>query len=178
MTHLALLRGINVGGKAKLPMKELTAIFAAAGATNIRTYIQSGNVLFESPLPEPLIAAVTNEIARTYGYPGRIVLRSASELAAAYKSNPFAKAGTPIETLHVYFLADKPGPAAVKSLDADRSPGDSFALRNREIYLHLPNGMARTKLTNAYFDSKLKTTSTARNWNTVGKLVGLLKEPA
>jgi len=174
MTHVALLRGINVGGKAVLPMRELTAIFSAAGATNIRTYIQSGNVLFESPLPEPLIATVTTEIARIYGYPGRIVLRSAAELESAYKSNPFQKAGTPIETLHVYFLADKPDPAAAKSLDPDRSPGDSFVLRNREIYLHVPNGMARTKLTNAYFDSKLKTTSTVRNWNTVGKLVELM----
>jgi len=174
MTHLALLRGINVGGKGKLPMKELVAIFAAAGASNIRTYIQSGNVLFESPLPEPVIAQVTTEIARIYGYPGRIVLRSADELMTAFQSNPFAKAGAPAETLHVYFLADKPDSAATKSLDPDRSPGDSFVVRNREIYLHLPKGMARTKLTNAYFDSKLKTTSTARNWNTVGKLVELV----
>src|SRR5579863_4444590 len=114
--HLALLRGINVGGKGKLPMKELTAIFAAAGAANILTYIQSGNVLFESAQPAPLIAAVTAEIARIYGYPGRIVLRSAAELEAAFKSNPFAKAGAPLETLHVYCLADKPDPAAAKSL--------------------------------------------------------------
>ena len=175
MTHLALLRGINVGGKAKLPMKELVAIFAAAGAVNIRTYIQSGNVLFESPIPEPLIAQVTTEIARIYGYPGRIVLRSAVELTAAFKANPFEKAGASAETMHVYFLADKPDPVATRALDPDRSPGDSFVVKNREIYLHLPNGMARTKLTNAYFDAKLKTTSTARNWNTVGKLVELAR---
>jgi len=176
MTYLALLRGINVGGKAKLPMKELSAIFAAAGATNTRTFIQSGNVIFESAKPEPLVAAVTSEIARIYGYPGRIVLRSAAELKAAYKANPFHKAGAPIEPLNVYFLADVPDPAAVKALDPDRSPGDTFVVRGREIYLHLPNGMARTKLTNAYFDTKLKTVSTARNWNTVGKLVELMKE--
>ena len=173
MTHLALLRGINVGGKGKLPMKELSAIFAAAGATNIRTYIQSGNVVFESSLPDPLIAQVTTEIVRIYGYPGRIVLRSAAELHVAFKSNPFAKAGAPMDSLHVFFLAEKPDAAGAKSLDPDRSPGDSFVVKNREIYLHLPNGMARTKLTNAYFDSKLKTISTARNWNTVGKLVEL-----
>jgi uncharacterized protein (DUF1697 family) len=172
--HLALLRGINVGGKAKLPMKELSAIFATTGATNVRTFIQSGNVIFEAAAPEKVAAAVTLEIARIYSYPGRIVLRTAAELKTAYKANPFANAGAPLETLHVYFLADKPDPAAVKSLDPDRSPGDSFAIRNREIYLHLPNGMARTKLTNAWFDSKLKTVSTARNWNTVAKLVELM----
>jgi len=172
--HLALLRGINVGGKAKLPMKELTAIFADAGATNVHTFIQSGNVIFESATPEKIAAAVTLEIARIYSYPGRIVLRSAAELAAAFKSNPFAKGGAPTQPLHVYFLADNPDPTAVKSLDPDRSPGDSFVIRNREVYLHLPNGMARTKLTNVYFDSKLKTVSTARNWNTVAKLVELM----
>jgi uncharacterized protein (DUF1697 family) len=172
--YLALLRGINVGGKAILPMKELSAIFAAAGATSIRTYIQSGNVLFDSPLPEPLIAQVATEIARIYGYPGRIILRSAAELKAASKSNPFLKAGAPLVSLHVYFLADPPDPAAVKSLDPNRAPGDSFVVRNREVYLHLPNGMARTKLTNAYFDSKLKTVSTARNWKTVTRLLEMM----
>ena len=172
--HLALLRGVNVGGKAKLPMKELAAIFAAAGATSIRTFIQSGNVIFEAAEPENLTATVTLEIARIYSYPGRIVLRSAAELTAAFKSNPFAKARAPLETLHVYFLADQPNPAGVKSLDPDRSPGDSFVIRNREVYLHLPNGMARTRLTNAYFDTKLKTVSTARNWNTVARLVELM----
>ena len=174
MKHLALLRGINVGGKAILPMKELAAIFAAAGATEVRTFIQSGNVIFQAAKPERLVLDVTAEIARVYGYPGRIVLRSADELKAAYKANPFAKAGAPIETLYVYFLAGLPAPAAVKELHPDRSPGDSFAVKNREIYLHLPNGMARTKLTNAWFDTKLKTVSTARNWNTVGKLIELM----
>ena len=172
--YLALLRGINVGGKAKLPMKELSAIFTAAGATTVSTFIQSGNVIFEAAEPAQVVAAVTAEIARVFGYPGRIVLRSVAELKAAYKANPFAKADAPLETLHVYFLADLPDPAAVKALDPDRSPGDSFVVRSREIYLHLPNGMARTKLTNAYFDAKLKTVSTARNWNTVGKLVALM----
>ena len=174
MKHLALLRGINVGGKARLPMDELTAVFASAGATAVQTYIQSGNVIFEAAAPEACVAQVTQEIARTYGYSGRIVLRSAHEVQAVLAVNPFARAGAPLETLHVYFLADKPQTAALKALYPERSPGDSFAVEGGEIYLHLPQGMARTKLTNAYFDAKLKTVSTARNWNTVGKLAELL----
>ncbi len=174
MTHLALLRGINVGGKAKLPMKELAAIFAAAGASSVTTYIQSGNVIFGCADAEAVCAQVTAEIARVYGYPGRIVLRTADELRKAFQSNPFAKAGAPLDTLHVYLLADRPDANAVRALDPERSPGDSFALKAREIYLHLPQGMARTKLTNAYFDARLKTVSTARNWNTVGKLVEMM----
>ena len=172
MKYVALLRGINVGGKAKLPMKELAAIFRAAGANAVETYIQSGNVVFEAAEAEACVAAVTSEIARVYGYPGRIVLRSAEELRKAYKLNPFA--GAAEEALHVYFLADWPEKVAVQVLDAERSPGDSFVVQGREIYLHLPQGMARTKLTNVYFDAKLKTVSTARNWKTVERLAGLV----
>jgi len=172
MQHLALLRGINVGGKAILPMKDLCAIFAASGATAVQTYIQSGNVVFDAADPATVAALVTTEIAARFGYPGRIVLRTAQELDAAYRANPFA--GAPIETLHLYFLADRPSAAAVKSLDPNRSPGDSFVVRGRDIFLHVPNGMARTKLTNAYFDTKLKTTSTVRNWKTVFKLVEMM----
>jgi uncharacterized protein (DUF1697 family) len=172
--HLALLRGINVGGKAILPMKDLAAIFSASGATAIQTYIQSGNVLFDAADPAAVAALVTSEIAARFAYPGRIVLRSAAELAAAYRANPFAQAGATLETLHIYFLADSPTTTAVQALDPDRSPGDSFTVLGRDIFLHLPNGMARTKLTNAYFDTKLQTTSTARNWKTVAKLVEMM----
>ncbi len=169
--YVALLRGINVGGKAKLPMKELAGIFAACGASRVQTYIQSGNVVFESAKAEVTVETVTAEIARIYGYPGRIVLRTAEQLRMAYLGNPFA--GAAAETLHVYFLADLPKRAAIEGLNADRSQGDSFVVKEREVYLHLPGGMARTKLTNAYFDKQLQTVSTARNWNTVGKLVEL-----
>ena len=104
------------------------------------------------------------------------MLRPAGELRAAFDNNPFA--GAPLETLHVYFLADWPDDTAVKILDPDRSSGDSLVVGGREIYVQLPNGMARTKLTNLYFDSKLKTVSTARNWKTVGKLVQMLNGPS
>ena len=175
MKYVALLRGINVGGKAKLPMKELAAIFKAAGASAVETYIQSGNVLFEAAQSEACVATVKAEIARVYGYPGRIVLRTAEELLKAFRDNPFVDSAGPTgdqtDALHVYFLVDWPEQTAVAGLDQERSPGDSFVVKGREVYLHLPQGMARTKLTNAYFDAKLKTVSTARNWKTVSKLV-------
>ena len=172
MKHVALLRGINVGGKAILPMKELVAIFEACGASEVKTYIQSGNVVFFSDSAEEVVGRVTGEVARVYGYSGRVVLRSGVEMEAVLRGNPFL--GAAVATLHVYFLADRPSAAAVKGLDAQRSAGDSFVVIGREVYLQLPNGMARTKLTNSYFDSRLGTVSTARNWNTVGKLVELL----
>jgi uncharacterized protein (DUF1697 family) len=174
MNYCALLRGINVGGKAKLPMKELAAIFAACGATGVKTYIQSGNVVFASEDAEACVAAVTAAIAKQYGYPGRIVLRSGAEMKSCLANNPFARAGAEESALHVYFLAEAPRPDAVKGLDAGRSTPDEFVVKGREVFLFLPNGMARTKLTNAYFDSRLGTVSTARNWRTVGALVGML----
>ena len=98
------------------------------------------------------------------------------ELEDAVTSNPFLKAGAAARSsLHVMFLADVPEPSKVAALDPNRSPGDEYVVRGREIYLRLPNGVADTKLTNAYFDSKLARSSTGRNWRTVTKLLELMK---
>ena len=89
--------------------------------------------------------------------------------------NPFLKPGVDTKTLHVGFLMNKPDKAGVDALDPDRSPPDEFRVRGGEVYLRLPNGMARTKLTSQYFDSRLKTTITARNWATVTKLIEMAR---
>lgn len=172
MKYVALLRGINVGGKNKLPMKELAALFIAAGCKNVETYIQSGNVVFDAPaaVVKRLPGAVGEAIQQEFGYQVPLIVRSGTELAKVVAANPFLAQGALDKELHVYFLADKP---AVAELDAKRSPPDEFDLLGREIYLRLPNGMGRTKLTNAYFDSKLKTVCTARNWATVLHLAAM-----
>jgi uncharacterized protein (DUF1697 family) len=103
------------------------------------------------------------------------VLRTSAEIDAVIRGNPFLKAGAGEEMLHVCFLADRLGKDLVAGLDAGRSAPDTFAVVGREIYMQLVNGVARTKLTNAYFDSKLKTVSTVRNWRTVLKLAELVK---
>lgn len=176
--YVALLRGINVGGKNKLPMAELVALFEAAGCGAVRTYIQSGNVIFEAdPAHAARIPALIVEaVAVRFGYRVPVVLRSAAELAAVAGDNPFLQAGADPARLHVAFLADLPAPARVAGLDGERSPPDAFQVRGREIYLHCPNSMARTRLTNAWFDAQLATVSTVRNWNTVLKLVELAGE--
>jgi uncharacterized protein (DUF1697 family) len=176
VTHVALLRGINVGGKNILPMKDLAAMFVAAGCTGVRTYIQSGNVVFSAPpvLARKVPEQVTKAIEKRFGYRVPVIVRTSDELARAIRENPFLKPGEDEKPLNIYFLADLPGAAAVAGLDPNRSAPDAFHVRGREVYLHLPNGMARTKLTNAYFDSKLKTISTARNWATVQKLLAMM----
>jgi uncharacterized protein (DUF1697 family) len=173
--HVALLRGINVGGKNKLPMKSLAAMFAEAGCRDVRTFIQSGNVVFgaEPAVVRRLAVVIPGAIAHRFGIQTRLVTRTAAELRAVARDNPFLASGADPATLHVAFLADLPDPSSAAALDPRRSPGDAFAVRGREIYLHCPNGVARSKLTNQYFDSRLGTTSTMRNWKTLLTLLAL-----
>jgi len=174
-THVALLRGINVGGKNRVTMEDLVALFADAGCGDVRTYIQSGNVVFQARatvakrVPN-LVAAV---ISDRFGYRVPVVTRTAEEISDVVRDNPFLGPGADTNQLHVAFLADVPSAVSVAALDSDRSPPDAFSVRGREIYLRCPNGLARTKLTNGYFDSELATTSTVRNWKTVLKLLEL-----
>lgn len=172
-TYVALLRGINVGGKNKLPMKDLAGMFTQAGCSDVRTYIQSGNVIFRAPdsVARKIPGGISQRIEESAGYRIPVVLRTAEELRNAVAANPFIAADAPEKTLHVYFLANAPDSKKIESLDPGRSLPDTFHVSGREIYLQLPNGMARTKLTNVYFDSKLATVSTARNWNTVLQLL-------
>ena len=155
-------------------MKDLAEIFAKAGCANVRTYIQSGNVLFRATrtIADALPPRITEQIAKRFGCQVPVVLRTTEQFAAAVRNNPFRE--VPQETLHVYFLAGAPDAARTAQLDPDRSKPDAFIVHGREIYLHLPNGIGRSKLTNAYFDSKLATTSTARNWRTTLKLLELM----
>lgn len=178
LTQVALLRGINVGGKNKVPMKDLIEIFAATACAGVRTYIQSGNVIFNAAPGhcERLPDMITAQIAKRFGFKVPVVLRTAEQLGKVIRNNPFLKAGAAEHELHVMFLADAPSSRAVQDLDPDRSPPDAFQVRGCEIYLRLPNGAARTKLTNQYFDSKLATISTIRNWRTVNQLFAMMND--
>ncbi len=167
-----------MGGKNMLPMPELAKMFVAAGCEDVKTYIQSGNVVFRAgdDVVSGLAGLIAGQIEERFGCRVPVVLRTAAELAEVVRSNPFLKAGAAEDSLHVYFLAGMPAVGDVAGLDPRRSAPDAFAVVGREAFLQLPNGMARTKLTNAYFDSKLKTVSTARNWRTVLKLLEMVGE--
>lgn len=171
--HIALLRGINVGGKNRVPMEDLRALVVEAGGREPRTYIQSGNVVFEASAAaaKRLAGELEGLLLERLGVKSPVVVRSAAEMAVVVDGVPFKGKQADPASLHVMFLAARPTKTGAAKLDPDRSPGDVFELVGREIYLHLPNGAARSKLTNAYFDSTLGTVSTARNWRTVGKLV-------
>jgi len=174
--HVALLRGINVGGKNLVPMKELKLLFERAGCADVETYIQSGNVVFRAPMKvvRGLAATMAAAIERRFGLRVPVVLRTAAELGEVIRANPFDASTIEGRLLYVAFLADAPAQERRARLDQQRSPGDRFELRGREVYLHLRNGAATTKLTNDYFDRTLATISTARNWNTVRKLFDMV----
>ena len=159
-------------------MKELTAMFVEAGCSDVRTYIQSGNVLYgaEQTSQEDVSSLVGVAILNSFGYQVPVLTRTAQEFKDIVQANPFVKIGAESDKLHVVFLEELPTGDQVESLDQDRSPGDEFAVIGREIHLHCPNGFANTKLTNTYFDSRLSTRSTTRNWRTVRKLFELASE--
>lgn len=168
--YIALLRGVNVGGNNRLAMADLTRLCQQLGGSNVRTYIQSGNVALDLPpeqarsFAQDLQACIAAEL--NLNVP--VVLRTIAELQAVLAANPWPERDLALTS--VAFLAHEPTPQLVAALDRQRSPPDEFAVRGREVYLHTPNGLARTKLTNAWLDSKLQTVSTARNWRTVQTL--------
>jgi uncharacterized protein (DUF1697 family) len=174
--YVALLRAVNVGGKNKLPMKDLFEVCITAGCGNVQTYIQSGNVIFSAPPSNSsaLSSSIAAQIKKRFGYQIPVVLRTRPQLQNIILNNPFLKAGAAENNLYVMFLANLPDRARVASLDPLRSPGDSFAVSGQEIFLHLPNGAGTSKLTNAWFDTKLGTIGTSRNWRTVLSLLDLM----
>jgi uncharacterized protein (DUF1697 family) len=161
-------------------MKDLAAMFGDAGCSEVVTYIQSGNVVFRATeaCAARVPSAIAKAIANDFRFGSPVILRTAAEIRAVARGNPFLRGGASadFDPMHVMFLADRPTRARVAALDPNRSPPDEFQVVGREIYLRCPNGAGGTKLSNAYFDAKLATTSTMRNWRTVLKLVEMTGE--
>ena len=174
LSYVALLRGINVGGKNVVPMAELRELFASLGHSSVSTFIQSGNVLFSSNAPvspETLQAAVTKRFKLDI----TVVLREPAELRHVVASNPFA-AGDPTK-VHVGFMTSNPSTNSLHLLEKAAFEPEEFTILGKEVYLYLPAGMARTKLP-SYLYRHLQLPITFRNWRTVTKLMELAAELA
>jgi len=167
--YVALLRGINVGGNRMIKMADLREVFIAAGADDVATYIQSGNVVFtHAARSEPTLAAqLEKRIAKAAGFPVPVVLRTAGQLARVIEDSPFPDA----DHLHIAFLAARP-PANAPTIDARAFAPERCAAVGRELYLYLPDGMGRSKLAAAVLakPKAIGASGTARNWRTVLKL--------
>ena len=169
--YVALLRGINVGGNRMIKMADLRRIFVAAGADEVATYIQSGNVVFThaSRSERTLAAELEKRIAKTAGFAVPVVLRTAGQLARVLESSPFPDAD--VDHLHVAFMAAR-SPANSPAIDARAFAPERCASVGRELYLYLPDGMGRSKLAAAVLakPKAIGAGGTARNWRTVLKL--------
>ncbi|HWA81897.1 MAG TPA: DUF1697 domain-containing protein [Fimbriimonadaceae bacterium] len=174
--YVALLRGINVGGKNILPMKDLAAMFVEVGCADVRTYIQSGNVVFraESETAERAAVIVPAFILERFQIRAPVIVRDQTEIEAVIVGNPYLNEGVPPEEIGILFLGSVPASEQIEKLDPARSAPDRFEVVGRDVYMHLVTGFAKTKLTNDYFESRLKTPGTARNWRTVLKLREML----
>jgi len=167
--YVGLLRGVNVGGRNKVSMAELRALVESLGYREVRTFIQSGNVIFAADGPVTA-KALESAIAVKFNISVAVVLRTPGELEQVLRENPFT--GADPSNLHVGFMTQRPSAEVVAALDHDRFLPELFAVIGAELYLWLPDGMARTKLP-GYLDRQLRTPTTIRNWRTLNKLAEL-----
>jgi uncharacterized protein (DUF1697 family) len=171
-TSVALLRGINLGARNRVAMKDLRALIEELGGENVRTYLQSGNVVFGGrALTE---AAIAKGIRESLGVDVKVLVRTKAELAKVVRGNPFAKAD--LSTLHVTFLDAAPDKARAKKLAEQTFEPDEFEVTGPEVYLRCPNGYGRSKLSNAFLEKQLGVAGTTRNWKTVTALAELAGE--
>lgn len=170
-TLIALLRGINIGGNHKLPMKELSALLTEMGLRDVQTYIQSGNVVFRSNVKDnaALAAKISAAIEAQHGFAPQVLLLDADELRKTITTNPFPEAEATPASLSLLFLAEIPSIPNLKALEALRISSERFKLVGKVFYLHAPDGFGRSKLA-ANAERLLGVPATGRNWNTVCKL--------
>jgi uncharacterized protein (DUF1697 family) len=171
-TYIALFRGINVGGKSILPMKDLVEILEGMGLRKVRTYIQSGNVVFQSAQIQTAKTAreIGSKILETHGFAPAVLLLEVSELQDAVDNNPFGT--TDGKALHLFFLESSPEDPDLEGLMAVKAGSEEFLLNKKVFYLCAPDGVGRSRLA-ARVEQSLGVPATARNWNTVSKLISM-----
>jgi uncharacterized protein (DUF1697 family) len=170
--YVALLRGINVGGRARVPMAALRDTCTGAGCDDVVTYIQSGNVVLRSRLgAERLRTVLETAIAERFGFRPAVMIRTGGELAAVVAGNPFA--GVDAAHVHVGFLPAPPDGAAEQCLAAIDCAPEAVAVAGRDLYLYLPNGMGRAELPVRVGRCLRPVELTVRNWRTITKLAEL-----
>ncbi len=170
--HIALLRGINVGGRNKLKMGKLREMVASFGWQNVKSYLQSGNLVFDCDEEDAGILAskIQSQIKQTYGYEVTVLMRMLADFRQILETNPFVARGEEIAKLYVAFLAEPPSADQLDALELPANIADEISIGEQELFLFCPNGYARTKLNNNFFERQLKMPATTRNWKTVNKI--------
>lgn len=174
--YIAILRGINVGGQNKLPMASLREKMEAWGFSNVSTYIQSGNLIFEDKKSDPgaIATLIEKNLLKDFSYKVPVIVFTHDYLKKTISKNPFLKnKKIKIDKLHVTFLEAEPKPVNVKNLFTYSYPPDNFKMGEKAVYVYCPEGYGRSKLNNNFFENKLKVKATTRNWKTVNTLLQL-----
>lgn len=176
-TFIALLRGINVGGHHKLPMRELVVLLESLGLKNVRTYIQSGNVVFQSEQTDLLALSETMSaaIGQNHGFRPQVFILDHPSFQAAMAANPFPEGEAQPKSLHFFFLEAVPKDPDLAALEAMKAENERFALIDKVFYLHAPDGIGRSKLAER-LGRGWDVVITARNWRTVSKINALAEE--
>ena len=178
-TYIALLRGINVGGNNKLPMRALMELLQELGLRSVKTYIQSGNVVFQSERTDPqaLSQEIGAAIGQRHGFAPHIFVLDAQALRAALAANPFPEGEADHKSLHLFFLSDALRNPNLAALEAVKAPNERFALIDKVFYLHAPDGIGRSKLAESV-GKGWGVAVTARNWRTASKMLEMAHEVA
>ena len=174
--YIAMLRGINVSGHKVIKMERLREAFESLGFRNVKTYLQSGNVVFEAGKnsPDTFSERIGKMIWRDFGFAVPVLLRTSKEMERIIHQNPFfKKAGIDDSKLHVTFLSGAAPNTAEESLGALVVKPEQFHINAREIYLYCPNGYGRSKLSNTAIEQKLGLGATTRNWKSVNALLAM-----
>jgi len=170
--QVAMLRGINIGPSRRVPMAELRALFGEAGYEDVRTYVQSGNIVLGSTAsPATLEREAQRLISERFGFDVPVIVRTRRQLAAVVKLNPLGEVAEDPKRYQVSFLAAEPAASVVERLRGALHPSEALAVHGREIYAWHPDGVARSKLWNTLAGKGLGVTATARNWTTVTTLL-------
>lgn len=170
--YVSLLRAVNVAAKNKVPMAELRTLFGTLGHTDVRTYIQSGNVVsrHDGEDPAELEREAAAAIQERFGFSVPVLMRSADQLRAVLDHDPYVEVADH-KQIAIIFLSGLAEPAKLASIDPAGYSPDVFTARDRELYVHYPNGMGRSKLTHGVFERRLGVHATARNRRTVEQLL-------
>lgn len=178
-TYIAMLRGINVGPHKRMKMEKLRASCAGLGFAEVKTYIQSGNVIFQAPKlsPSALSKKLGECIVKDFGFSAEVISRSREEMKAIIDDNPFAKErGIDLSKLHVLFLSEPASATALKKLQALTLAPDRIHFSGKEIFFYFPNGVSGSSLWKHPLDRVLSLPVTMRNWRTVTTLYQMAME--
>jgi uncharacterized protein (DUF1697 family) len=172
-TYISLLRGINVSGQKKILMADLKSLYEELGFTNVQTYIQSGNVVFEykETTPAQLQEMIFEKIQIHYGFEVPNLILTSNEIEKALNNNPYKD----IEKPYFTFLSENPEQENIDAFNSISFDNEIFELKGKVLYAHYPNGAGRAKMTNNLIERKLKVRATTRNLNTTKKLLEMAK---